>query len=297
MPKSERGIALLVVLFFVFSIAVSAVLGYKFGKNPKFVETPKNAPTPSASVEVVVSGNRQIDSSTLPEINTLYFGENEGEDALFVTSPSLQKFFEGGIEKTSPTIGMLRTQTSGESPYDFKNLVKPKKLITIKGDVDLINNFLLSADGKTMFVSLMLRTASTVPYPQNVNNVIFKINLDNSSGEEIWRYDLSQGKYGTARGATLIEKVASDNNFIVLNLMECYGCEPTLAGQIILNTETEKEKYFDDIGNVLFQLNEGKFTYQKLEPQEESCGAGPGCDNGKRTVYKPSGETFAEDLP
>jgi hypothetical protein len=297
MLKDEKGIALLVVLLFIFSMAVVGVLGYSFGKKNDIAKQGSSTPEPSASVSVVVSGNKPLDSSSIPESNTLYFGENEGEDAVFVTNDRLKKYFESGVEKSSITIGQLRTETSGEAPYDFKNLVKPKKLITLKNDLEQINNFKLSSDGRLIFISLMLITAPSSPYPSNLNSIILKIDLDNTSSEELWRHDLSGGKYGNGKGAGYVEKIASDNSYAVINLLKCYACEPSSAGQIILNTKTKKERHFEDIGNVLFQLNEGKFTYQKLEAQEESCSAGVGCEGGKRTVNQPSGETFSENLP
>jgi hypothetical protein len=297
MLKDQKGIALLVVLLFIFSMAVVGVLGYSFGKKNDKGKQVESSPEPSASVKVTVSGNKSLDSSSIPEANTLYFGENEGEDAIFITNEKLKKYFEGGVEKSGLTIGQLRTETSGEAPYDFKNLVKPKKLLTLKTELEQINNFKLSSDGKFLFISLMLKTASSNPYPENLNNVVLKINMENLSNEEIWKHDLTAGKYGNARGAAYVEKISTDNSFLVLNLLECFACESSSAGQIVLNSGNKKEKYFEDIGNVLFQLSEGKFTYQKLEAQEESCSEGPSCDNGKRSVYKPSGETFTESLP
>ncbi len=296
LPNNQKGIALLVVLFFVFSIAVTGILGYKFGKNKDQEKVPIAKSSPSPSVKVVVGGNRQLDSSTLPEINTIYFGENEGEDAVFITNEKLQKYFENGVQKSSQTVGQLRTQSSGESPYDFKNLAKPKKLVNIKGQVEQVINFKV-LEGNLLYISLVVKTASSLAYPDNLKNMVLKINLDDLSNEEIWSFDFSTGKYGNAKGAAGIEKVSTDGSLLVLNLLECYACEPKVAGQIILNSKSKNEKYLEDIGNVLFQLNEEKFTYQKLESQEETCNQAIGCDNGKRTVLKPSGETFSENLP
>ena len=59
------------------------------------------------------------------------------------------------------------------------------------------------------------------------------------------------------------------------------------------------------VGNVVFvagwfkldNLENDSLTYHKLSPLKEACEPSPDCDNGQRTVYKPSGAVYTDKLP
>ncbi len=147
----------------------------------------------------------------------------------------------------------------------------------------------------------MLKTKPSNPYPDNLTNHVYRVNLDNLKSEESWVHDMSpnKNKYKGAGGATTANKVSPDNNFLVLSMDDCFACEGAEAGLIIINIQTKTEKYFPKIGNVQFNLQDNAFTYQKLTPFKEPCGEpGPGCNpDNTRTVYKPFGQVYTEKLP
>lgn len=294
LPKDQKGIALLVVLLFIFSIAVTAVLGYKFGKGTDNTKQAKTTPTPSASARVVITNKTPESVKVNLEDNALYLGEDEGDDAIFYTNERIRT----GYQSNNLTVGVLSTTNTDKGPYDFKKLANPKKIIAVGGEVSHVMNFKKSGDSQFIFISLITRTPSSLATSENYRNIIYKVNVEKLQSEKIWENEIGKDKYGEAKGAAKIENLSSNNLFLLLDIFGCHLCEATSSqGKLVLNIESKKEKFLEDIGNVNFQQNEGKFTFQKLVSQEESCDGGFFCFNGKTTVEKPSGETLSENLP
>lgn len=298
----QRGFTATYLLIGFLVLALVAGSAYWLGTvrnqyNPQIQQTTNQTKTQSSSFPT--SSSTQADM--VPQENTVYLGTYQGVDAIFITNKELGKYYEGeeGVEKFSPYKGSWRfPQGLGQYPSDYKDLQNPKRILVLQSEVLQDNNFLLSDNKKFIYLSIMLETKTANIYPDNVTNHIYRVNLDNLQSEELWTHDMSPNKYKGAGGATTINKISSDNNFFVLSIHDCYACEGTEAGLIIINTQTKAEKYFPKIGNVQFNLQDGSFTYQNLAPTKEPCQYGPGCDSDNtRTVYKPSGQVFTEKLP
>lgn len=253
---------------------------------------PTTPSTPGSSTT-----NSQLD--VIPQANVLYLGIYEGMEAIFVTNSKLSEYFEGGVKKTSPSTGTLvKLEGGGLSPFDYKNLKNPKKLLALTTNVQQINNLKLGENKMFIYLSIMLETKTSNLYPDNLTNHIYRINLNNLTSDDLWSHDLSPNKYKGASGAAYVKGFSTDNNYLVLSVFGCYACEGSEAGELVLNNQTKDEKYYEKIGNVQFNLSEGTFTYQKLAPFKEPCDPSPGCDSDNtRTVYKPSGQVFTEKLP
>lgn len=306
--KSQKGFAPIFIVIGVLIIGGLVVGAYYFGRSINKVELPINKEQPTPSHQVTQSSqdtdDTQVENVTpdaVPKPNALYLGKYQGQDAVFVTNGELGKYYEQGVEKFSENKGSwIFSSGIGQQPSDYKDLQNPRRILSLSNDVLQINNFQFSDDRKFIYLSIMLKTKTSNPYPDNVTNHIYRVNVNNLKEEELWVHDMSPGKYKNAGGATTINKVSSDNNYLVLSIYDCFACEGSEAGLIILNNQTKKEKYFEKIGNVQFNLQGKVFTYQKLAPSKVPCGSegGPGCDeNNQRTVYKPVGEVLAETLP
>lgn len=288
----EAGLAPVVIVLLI-AVAVGA---FFLGKTYNERSNQQDIQTPKTSTE-----NKEIMNVTdsVPKPNAIYLGNYQGQDVLFVTNSELGKYHEEAVEKFSEYKGSwVLSSDIHQVPVDFKELQDPKRILSLSNDVQQLNNFKINDDKKSIYISSNLMTKTSNTYPINITNHIFSVNLDTLEKEELWVHDMSPEKYKNARGATTINQISSDNNYLVLSIYNCFACEGSEVGLIILNNQNKKEKYFEKIGNVQFNLNEKIFTYQKLAPFKEPCDFGPGCDNDNtRTVYKPSGEIFTEALP
>lgn len=298
----QKGFTAVYILIGFFVLLIVTGGAYWFGTvknqyNPQIQQTTTTNPTKTQSSPVPTSTSTQTDA--IPQENTVYLGTYQGIDTIFITNNELGKYYEGGVEKFSSYKGSWRLSSGvGQYPSDYKDLQNPKRILVLQSEVLQDNNFLLTDDKKFIYLSIMLKTKTANPYPDNVTNHVYRVNLDNLQSEELWTHDMSPNKYKGAGGATTINKISPDNNFFVLSIYNCFACEGTEAGLIIINTQTKAEKYFPKIGNVQFNLQDGTFTYQNLAPTKEPCQNGPGCDSDNtRTVYKPSGQVFTEKLP
>jgi hypothetical protein len=78
----------------------------------------------------------------------------------------------------------------------------------------------------------------------------------------------------------------------------CYACEGfDPHGSVILNLQSGAEEYIGEVGDFQFNLADNILSHKKLTPFDEACDPSPGCNDGKRTVYKPSGEISTTQLP
>ena len=96
-----------------------------------------------------------------------------------------------------------------------------------------------------------------------------------------------------------VKEVINDN-YVILDILNCYGCEPSSAGNIIINIESGDDKYVKGASIMRANLANNTFSYQNLEIVKEPCQDGDliNCDrNNMMDVRKPSGEIFSEKLP
>jgi hypothetical protein len=297
-----------IYIFIFIGIVLLGVVGvgaYMMGKNASS-EAPENTKknpqvtiTTAQSTVVPTSLAVLTTRDAAPLENVLYFASYEGEDALFYTNKEEQKYYEGGVEKTSPHVGTL-TKASGTTlkPFDYTKLTNTKRLqMAITTPIQAIDSLKLNDAKSFLYVSLNLEEKASSQYPDNLVNHVYQVNMKDLSSKEIWVNELGSTKY-TGKGAAYID-VLTEDKFIVLKLGSCYACgghPPTHA--IVLNVETKNEKFVDEAGDFQFNLPGKTFTYKKLAPFKEPCQGGPDCDeNNEQTVMKPSGQDFAETLP
>lgn len=299
----QKGFTAVYILIGFFVLVVVAGGAYWFGTSKNSTNSTQNQqvttaaqPNPSSTLVPNLT-NTQPD--IIPQANVLYLGTYQGAEAIFVTNSKLSEYFEAGVKKTSPSIGTLKKiDGSGLTPFDYKNLQDPKKVLMLSSNVQQINNLKSSEDKTFIYLSIMLETKTSNLYPDNLTNHIYRINLKDLTSDDLWSHDMSPNKYKGAAGAAYVKGFSKDNNYLVLSVFGCYACEGSEAGELVLNNQTKNEKYFEKIGNVQFNLSDGTFTYQKLAPFKEPCDPSPGCDSDNtRTVYKPSGQVFTEKLP
>jgi hypothetical protein len=252
--------------------------------------------TNSTNLTIIPSVTQTTD--VIPVENSLYLGTYNGNEAIFLTDKEKQKYYEpGGIAKTSPYIGELRMIAGGGyTPFDYKKLLNPRKIYSETTEtIQEVNSFTLNDTKSIMYISLNNPIVGS-SYP-DLTNKIFQIQLSDLSSKEIWSNRLGADKYGKAKGAAYINHVVNDA-YVTLTILNCYACEGAPAGMIILNITTKAEKYYEAIGDLQVNLQNHIFTYKKLAPFKEPCEAGPGCDSdGQRTVYKPDGQSYTDNLP
>lgn len=298
----QKGFSVIYVVVGILVIGLVAGGAYWLGTaknqyNTQTQHTTTTNQTKTQSSPVPTATSTQTD--TIPQKNTVYLGTYQGIDTIFITNNELGKYSEGGVVKFSSYMGSWKLSAGvAQYPSDYRDLQNPKKILVLQSEVLQNNNFLLTDNKKFIHISIMLTTKTSNPYPDNLANYVYRVNLDNLQSEKLWTHDMSPNKYKGAGGATEINKISSDNNFLVLAIYDCFACEGTEVGLIIINTQTKAEKYLPKIGNVQFHLQDGTFTYQNLAPTKEPCQNAPGCDSDNtRTVYKPSGQVFTEKLP
>lgn len=299
----QKGFAALYILVGLLILALVAGGAYWLGTSKNSASSTQNQQVANTAQPNASSTSVPNLSNTPPDVtpqaNVLYLGTYESGEAIFVTNSKLSEYFEAGVKKTNPSIGTLqKIDGSGLRPFDYKNLKNPKKVLTLSSNVKQINNLKSSEDKGFIYLSIMLETKTSNPYPDNLTNHIYRINLNNLTADDIWSHDMSPNKYPGAGGAAYVKGFSADNNYLVLSLFGCYACEGSEVGELVLNNKTKNEKYYEKIGNVQFNLSDGTFTYQKLAPFKEPCDPSPGCDSDNtRIVYKPSGQVFTEKLP
>lgn len=236
-------------------------------------------PSPIASSPIL----SQIDN---PEMNALYLGTYNSKEAVFFLTE----------QKANSNIGWLQISESGaDTAFDFKKLQNPKKIFSSSKKIHSINSFILNKPKTVAYIVVNYGVDMNGPQP-GLTNAIVQIRLDTLSTNEIWSNEIGSKKYEGAGGAAYLDTVAEDK-FLTFWVASCYACEGGPAGTVILNINTKKEKYFRNIGNIQFSIANNTFSYQKLAPFQEPCDPSPGCDNGQRTVMKPSGQSYTENLP
>lgn len=221
---------------------------------------------------------------TIPQSGAIYLATYQGKNVIFFRS----------VSSKGEYIGEIRNEDgSGNTDIDYRNLEKPIRVSLTSGlaGFESVNDFVL--EGKEVYLDILIENSSST-YP-NLDNIVYKISLKNNSSTEIWRNQVGSSKYSGVKGASYLDQASG--NYIVINLVNCYACEGSEVGKVILNIVTKKEAYLEDIGNVKINASANTFTYQKLGETKEACEPSPGCNDGERTFMKPMGETLSAKLP
>lgn len=234
----------------------------------------------------------------LPEENTLYLTTYRGEDQIFFTNKTHQTFFDPGSSsaRESPYVGESDTSNGGRNfEVDFTELSNPKKIYSVTQEIDYVSGFKLNNAKNIVYISFAYFNKLDDSYPGTIDKII-KIKLDTLSTSEFWSNEVSSKKYEGAEGSAVINTVA-DDRYMTIKLFDCYGCEPRIAGTVVLNLNTKKEKYYKDSDNIQFNITNNTLSYQSLVPVEIPCIEGPRCNNGQEIDYRLSEKVFTENLP
>ena len=158
----------------------------------------------------------------------------------------------------------------------------------------MISNFKAEESTRLLYATLF-QLSSPTEY-QHLERIV-EINPDDLTNREVWTMEIGSNKYPGFPGGAVIDQVAG--HFIVLRLFDCFGCEPgPLQPILVLNTDTGREKFLGEVGDVILDLRANTVLYRNLQAFREKCEPNPACDNdGYETVYAPAGEVLTEQLP
>lgn len=258
----------------------------------QIIPTPTSTQSPSTTDQTTPTSI--VEPDKIPQVNSLYLGTYNNSNAIFVTDEEKQKYFDpGAVPKTSQYMGELTSEGGGSyDPFDYQELLSPRKIYTSSQAIHSVNSFKINDEKSIAYVSLNYLGSN----PNSLLNKIVKIEIETQMGSEIWTNEIGSATYEGAGGIALVDSI-EDDRYLTFTLLDCYACSPGVAGMGILNISNKQDKYHKDIGNVQISMSTNSYSYQKLAPFEEACDPSPGCNDGKRTVYKPSGQTYSETLP
>ena len=261
---------------------------------PTVTPSPTNSLQPTLNTQPTVSPT--IDAS--PISNGLYLDTYQGKEALFLTNSKLSEYYDDGVKKTSNEVGVLeQIDGIGRQPFRYNELTNPIRIATFDASTDVIGvgNFELNNNKSKLYVVIDTQLAETA-YP-NVKQELYQVDLTDYSIKLVWSHNIGDNKYPKA-GPADVDIVESDK-YAAIWLGICYACEGfDPHGSIVLNLQTGAEEYLGEVEDFQFNLTNNTLTYKKLAPFDEACEPSPGCNNdGKRTIYKPSGQLFTVQLP
>ena len=302
-PKHRKN-GFLILIAVVLGFAVFGIGGYKFAQlrnsqtpileanSPVNPQTAKVTPTPEPSI-----AEKKIDA--VPTPNHLYLGTYQNEDALFVTNSKMNVYYKGGEPQTNPLIGdLLNITGSGKKPFHYNDLIDAVDIgavtLTAGDEFTGVGSFKLN-EAKSMAYVIVNIIPEGKEYP-HVRQELYQIDLKTNLYKKLWARVVMDETYPKA-GAASLDRVIEDK-FLTLVFGVCFACEGfDPHGSLVLNIETGKEAYLGEVDDFMFDLEKNTISYKKLMPFEEPCDPGMGCNDGKRTVYKPSGEISTSELP
>ncbi len=303
-PKTKKN-RLWILIALVLCFVLLGASGYMFLQSQKSPEpvletnsamedlaknTVPNPPEPSIS---------EKKRNEVPTPNHLYLGTYQNDDAMFVTNNKMSVYYKGGEPQTDPLIGdMININGGGNSPFHYNDLLDAQDIgaVTLSAADEFmgIGSFKLNED-KSMAYVIIDVIPEGKEYP-HVRQELYQVDLKTSSHKKLWDNVIASETYPKA-GAASVDRVVEDK-FLTLVFGVCYACEGfDPHGSLVLNIETGKETYLGEVDDFEFDLEENTVSHKKLMPFEEPCDPGMGCNDGKRTVYKPTGETSTTELP
>ena len=281
-----RKLSLFMIVFFV-ALALA-------GCNLPQVSTDSTAaPATATAIPQPTAADTATPTLNLVD-NTIYLGKLEGKDALFITNKSLQKYWDGDVEKNSPTVGAVTLSINNEQrqPFEFKNLEDAQSLFTLP-DETFIRCVTFDASRERLFFSLISGVS-------RLRNDVYLFTPATHDYQKIWTNEMNDthSRYVRHRGTASFAQVAG--NYLVLAVSPCYACDGTTGWplMVVLNISTGAEKVLDGFGNVSVNLDTNKVSYQKLKETKNACDPSPGCsDDGYFSTYAPAGDFIEGSLP
>lgn len=279
--KNKPWLLILLIIIFICTTGVFAYQSYQLKQQLSDNQSSKESASPDK----------------VPQQNTIYLGQYQGKESLYVTSSTLNKFHVDGVKKSSPTTGELK-QLDGTnlSQFNYQDLTNPRKILTFNPNEELVNlqNFTLDLQNNLLFA--MVNSLTPSKDDPDLTQKLYQVNLSDLTSKQIWNYRIDDIIY-PKKGAFSILVTAADK-YIVLSFGNCYTCGGSGSeGIVVINLETKEDKYLGKVGNIKINLNNKSISYQNLAETFEPCDFGQGCDDGKIIVYKSSGEVLTSTLP
>lgn len=294
-------------------VCLTGLFVWKLKRQPK-KETPSG--TAVSQIESPTPTVTTSDQDMIPEKNSLFLGIYEGKEVIFYTNDLANQGGSGagGVKiESGPYTGAMAAvgaePLSYSNPYDFKKLVNPKKIANnFPSLIGLVADAKYGSDKDKIYASLILdsRQDSNEPYVSS-KNVIYRIDIDSQEKQEIWSSEMKKGKYQDNdtdfAGAADIDQVIEDK-YLILSIGLCFDCSPysEKRGFLILNINSQKEKFIGMVGDIVINSSNNTFAYKNLEAFIEPCPTNTAYCNdsigdGNRYVYKPTGQDVTENLP
>jgi len=295
----SKGFAHLILLFIIVLAVIGGIVYWNVKKTSENNSIPQQSNTVTPTIDYDIPTTYPTDSShKVPNPNTVYYGNYEGSEVFFYTNKQESTYYEGGIPQVNLYYGAI-VKINGNlnlsTHYDFRKLNNPKAIIE---NIPLygLSSPIISSD-KYVYVGISLKNDDPdkfIPY----RNQILQIDIDKKQSTPVWQQMVDNNTYEGAGGEVIIDNTYNDR-YLVLTIYDCTACEGSPVGKIVVNIDTKKEVYKKQISDVKVDLLTNSFSYQKLSAFKEKCDPPEdyGCDNGYRTVMKPSGQVYTEALP
>lgn len=246
-------------------------------------------PTPTVTIEVtptevvviptptyVISG----ESDAQPLDNYLYYGEYRGATAIYLNG-TIQWFVDEGVGNTTEA---------------YSALIKPIRLLKIpeQGPDTSLSSFYISENNEEMLLS----------FYSTKDSQVYLANLKTKEIKKIWdkSIPITEDNYDGFRGAGVGVKLI--DSYAVIEVAPCHQCdEVSEYAYVVLDTDTNRERYVGKVGNIEIDLNNNKIMAKRMEKVEESCEYDPNAGmqrcsvKGTMSVYRPVGENVEFDLP
>lgn len=199
----------------------------------------------------------------LPEENTLYYGKFSGEEVIFIKNVLGYSYVSD-----DPYFGYTYYATGSAKVKSFKEINEPIKLIdfgeTVKGDL-----FRLNQNKSKLYINISKAGDRALEYP-NIDNFLYVVDLNTFENKIIWENAVGSGKYEKGNGTAYVSGVINDK-YVIMDILSCYGCEPSVAGNIILNIDSGNEIYVKDARITSTNPGTSTFSYQISDRVNEKC--------------------------
>lgn len=288
----KAGIILLVIL---------VVLGaYYLGTSQKQF-TPMDTTRSQTAITQAINPTSITTSNTNPDIvpkkNTLYIAEHEGKKAIFFTNQEEQRYYDtNSVEQRSEYRGTLKTTDSTLSTnIDYRKLSNPRPFFSSPRRIYSIAGPSFNVGSNYFYTSVVI--TGTAPDTYSFLTRVYQIDMTTLAYKEVWSDDKNSNKFPGYSGTAYLDQVSQDK-YLALHIGKCEACDAADSPiVVILNIESGKEKYLGVVGEVQFNGANNTVTYKRIGAFDEPCEPSPRCENGKTTVYKPSGQTLTDTLP
>lgn len=228
------------------------------------------------------------DPVPIPEENTLYLGTSKWLPVLFIRN-------QNSNNPDDPYIGSILPghRVGGPGHKDFRKVENPQLVYVSDEEIERVDDFAFKI-GTLDKLYLLLTFNTETEFPSKEQRLI-EINLDTLESKVIWTYLVGYSNYGEHLGSVWIDQLYVDS-VLVLNINDCYACEPrTREAQILINAKTGQEKFLGSVEDIYINTETNTVTYREIGffsvPCDETYYL------GSCPFYGGVGEFISEELP